>query len=269
MNKKKNSICAVVITHNRKKLLLKCLKALLIQTHSLDSILIIDNASNDGTENLLKDNKFISKMPKSINKPFESQVTFKANNIMLKIIYVKMHQNKGGAGGFHEGIKRGYEKGYDWLWVMDDDAEPAPNALETLVNSEYFNKSFVGALACGVYLPDGSMQITHHQKINFLLQVHPAITDNDNADYVFLDANSFVGLLIKRIAIECIGLPRDDLFIWGDDTDFTFRLSRHFKLVLLPNSRITHYVLGENYEKIKKFGFYRLVYGYQSILLRA
>ena len=47
-----------------------------------------------------------------------------------------MHENTGGAGGFHEGVKRAYKKGYDWLWLMDDDVEVKEDTLEKL--GKYF-----------------------------------------------------------------------------------------------------------------------------------
>jgi len=47
------SICAVVVTFNRKKLLLNCLGALKAQTRQLSHIVVIDNASTDGTADFL------------------------------------------------------------------------------------------------------------------------------------------------------------------------------------------------------------------------
>lgn len=52
----------------------------------------------------------------------------------IGIHYVRMNENTGSAGGFHEGLKRGYERGYDWLWLMDDDGLPALDCLEKLLN---------------------------------------------------------------------------------------------------------------------------------------
>ncbi len=84
------SICAVVPTFNRKVLLTACLTALLSQTRPLDEIILIDNASTDGTEELVKA-RF-------------SQVT-----------YVKLPENTGPAGGVGAGMRLAYEKGHDWI----------------------------------------------------------------------------------------------------------------------------------------------------------
>jgi len=112
MANRRETVAAVVVTFNRKQLLMECLNALLNQTYELDSVIIIDNNSTDGTYELLKERGYID------------------NEI---IDYVRLNENTGGAGGFHEGIKRGYEKGYDWLWIMDDDVKPDKECLNILM----------------------------------------------------------------------------------------------------------------------------------------
>ncbi len=148
MKNKKETVCAIVVTYNRKKLLIECLESLQSQTRTLECIYIIDNASTDGTPELLKENGFIQQLPpQPLDKPWE--VEHKKNGISIS--YVRMNENTGGAGGFYEGVKRGYEKGFDWLWLMDDDVEPINTALETMVSYKnislsinpsktYFNK---------------------------------------------------------------------------------------------------------------------------------
>jgi GT2 family glycosyltransferase len=105
-------VAAVVVTYNRKELLLKNLKALLQQSYQPGKIFVIDNACTDGTKNYLEHHGLF---------------------LHSQIEYVRLEENTGGAGGFSEGIKRAYEAGADWIWGMDDDAFPQDNALETLV----------------------------------------------------------------------------------------------------------------------------------------
>ena len=54
-----DTTCAVVVTYNRKELLIECLESLRKQTKPLNAIYIIDNASTDGTPNLLLEKEFI------------------------------------------------------------------------------------------------------------------------------------------------------------------------------------------------------------------
>ncbi|MCB9247374.1 MAG: glycosyltransferase [Ignavibacteriales bacterium] len=103
-------IAAVVVTYNRLGLLKECIDSLRGQTRKLDEIIVVNNDSKDGTKEWLEEQKDVT----------------------------KIHQeNLGGAGGFHNGMKAAYEKGYDWIWLMDDDCLPKLNALEYLFTTEY------------------------------------------------------------------------------------------------------------------------------------
>lgn len=144
-------IAAVVVTYNRKKLLIECLEALRRQTKPLQTIYIIDNASTDGTPQKLQKKGYIKNPESGIKK-----INNLHNNKPIKIVYVRMKKNTGGAGGFHEGIKRACQDGHHWIWLMDDDVEPKDDTLQVLleVNDEikgkksalvpvrYFNQSF-------------------------------------------------------------------------------------------------------------------------------
>ena len=58
-----DTIAAIVVTYNRKELLIKCLEAIRKQTHKPDAIYIIDNLSTDGTPELLLEKQYIPKLP--------------------------------------------------------------------------------------------------------------------------------------------------------------------------------------------------------------
>ncbi|MFQ3579516.1 MAG: glycosyltransferase, partial [Bacteroidales bacterium] len=137
------TICAVVVTYNRKNLLLECLNSLIKQSRPIDALYIIDNNSSDGTEKLLFDKGFISELPpENIQNPWEREFILqcKTGYKEIKCFYVRMHENTGGAGGFYEGVKRGYERGYDWLWLMDDDVEPLSDGLSQLLKYKHISK---------------------------------------------------------------------------------------------------------------------------------
>ena len=91
-------VAAIVVTYNRKNLLLENIECLKQQSESdkLD-IIIIDNASTDGTESALQ--------PYILDK---------------SVIYINTGSNLGGAGGFNFGISYAAKKQYKYLWIMDD-----------------------------------------------------------------------------------------------------------------------------------------------------
>jgi rhamnopyranosyl-N-acetylglucosaminyl-diphospho-decaprenol beta-1,3/1,4-galactofuranosyltransferase len=240
-----DSVCAVVVTYNRKNLLIECLEALRKQTRPIQGIYLIDNASTDGTPELLLEKGYISELPpQDLKEPWEKEFIIQnlTNGKEVKLHYVRMHESTGGAGGFYEGVKRGYERGYDWLWLMDDDAEPKEDALENL--SIYFKNSNIVGLASTVFLPNGAVAIYHRRRINFkdvfpLIQI-PLQLEEYQKQAVEIDMASFVGLLVKRDAIKKIGFPKKDFFIHYDDVEYSIRLRSIGKILLVPKSIIFH-----------------------------
>jgi len=244
MNKenKKETVCAVVVTYNRKNLLLECLEAIRRQTRPVDGVYIIDNASDDGTPELLKEKGYIPELPPfNISEPYE--IEHRISNLVdgnpINVFYVRMHKNTGGAGGFYEGVKRGYERGYDWLWLMDDDAEPKINTLQELLNDALLFKSY--AICPLIKSNEGITQYYHHKKFNFLgMEKYFVKNNSPEKSVIYEEANAFVGPLISKNVVREIGFPMKELFIWGDDVEYTLRISKKFKLYLSLKANILH-----------------------------
>lgn len=245
MSEREDTVCAVVVTYNRKKLLLECLDAIRKQTRPVQGIYLIDNASTDGTPEILLENGYIQELPpKDLGDPWEKEFEIKnlTDGQPIKLHYVRMHENTGGAGGFYEGVKRGYEKGYDWLWLMDDDAEPKEDALEKL--ESYFIEKDVSALAGSVKDSSDEICLNHRGLISFnkiftLIQ-KPLDSIFYNYNKAEIDFASFVGLLVSKKAIEKVGFPKKDFFIHCDDAEYCMRLRKVGKILLIPDSVIIH-----------------------------
>jgi len=201
----KEKIAAVVVTYNRKDLLKECLDALFNQTRPLDSIILIDNASTDGTLEFLKEKGYLDNS---------------------KLDYVRLPENTGGAGGFHEGVKRGYEKGYDWLWLMDDDTISEKNSLEYLLEIAFLNLNInIGFLCSKVLWTDETPHKMNLPQINPFVNKIP-FNIFEGYEILLVNSCSFVSVLIKKDIIKEVGLPIKDFFIWADDVDFSLRIKR-------------------------------------------
>lgn len=268
------TVCAVVVTYNRKELLIECLDALENQSRPLDAIYILDNASNDKTTFLLEENGYINENP-----PETLQIPWEKSSIKNGVLihYVRMHRNTGGAGGFHEGVKRAYEKGYDWIWLMDDDAEPKKNALLEL--SKFFKKKKVSALATVVKNKDLEISIAHRGYFNFN-NIFPTIQkplpeiEYEKSPIIEIDFASFVGFLIKRQSIDKIGFPKKELFIHHDDVEYCIRLRKIGKIFLVSNSIIIHKdhekrinsFLGRKYRKLSPNNLWITYFGTRNLV---
>jgi len=209
-------ICAVVVTFNRKALLEECLTALLNQTKPLDEIIVVDNASTDGTGELME-TKF------------------------AHVTYVKLSENIGGGGGFHEGMKLAYEKGYDWIWVMDDDGIPKADALQRLFHCPMRAEETVYALASAVLNWDETISLAHRRLFHAKTMTETIIgADKYTQDYFQMDTASFVGFLLSRKTIDEVGLPLKEMFIYFDDTEYSLRIRKKGIMFTVPASKIVH-----------------------------
>ena len=222
---------AIVVTYNRKELLRRCLDALCAQTEAdaLD-ILVIDNASTDGTF-------------ASLEELIEGR----------RILYFNTGENLGGAGGFHYGIRKAYELGYAFFWLMDDDTIPEKDALEELLKADRALGGAYGFLSSAAYWKDGSLCSMNIQRRTILKKQ----TDFSSPCVPIVMA-TFVSFFMKREIAARFGLPIREFFIWSDDLEYSRRISRELPAYLVPGSRVLHAI--ESNEKVgieRPLGFSR------------
>ncbi|WP_414041109.1 glycosyltransferase family 2 protein [Acidithiobacillus sp. M4-SHS-6] len=211
----RETVAAVVVTYNRKQLLTECLDALLAQTRPVDKIILIDNASTDGTPELLEERGYLE------------------NPLMD---YVRLPENTGGAGGFYEGIKRGHKAGYDWLWLMDDDGFPHEDCLSVLLSSPCMD-------GCGFRSPM-VVDCEDHEKFSFpydvggvkYLSVDKLTASLSNE--CFSASQPFNGVLLGQRIIDKIGYPKKEMFIWGDEIEY---LKRAISYGIAPVTSVNAY----------------------------
>lgn len=186
-------VASVVVTFNRKELLVKTLESLFNQSKKIDEIIIIDNASNDGTREFLEGRGYVQ------------------NNL---VTYIELSENSGGAGGFYTGIKKAYEKGYDWIWVMDDDGIPHQTCLEELLMNKE-KSEFLAPLV---------LNITDHEELAFNYKGNNSVKEIfeqfGGKNVIANFACPFNGILLKSELIKKIGYPKKDMFIWGDEQEY-------------------------------------------------
>lgn len=215
-------VAAVIVTFNRLDKLKKVIAAVEAQSLAPSHLVIVDNASTDGTGEFLA--QLVSSLPLEI---------------------VSLDTNTGGAGGFSAGMRRGYELGSDFVWIMDDDGYPEPPALSKLVDGIAAASSELDArvpFACSVVVfTDG----------NICEMNNPVATWDwgrllvKGQQSVMVSQCSFVSVLVPRWVLEQHGLPYKEYFIWFDDAEYTIRISRQTPGVQILDS-ITVHDMGEN-----------------------
>ena len=195
-------IGAVVVTHDRCDLLAAALTAIDAQTRRPDTVVVVDNASTDGTARLLRDR-------------------FPWAEVLA------LPHNTGGAGGFAAGMARALELGATALWLMDDDTVPGPGALEALVSAGRHGPALV---ASRVVWTDG-----RDHPMNT-----PRGRPSDVPGCVRIRSASFVSVLLDADVVRERGLPIADYFLWNDDFEYTLRLLRGRLGLLCRESVVEH-----------------------------
>lgn len=209
-------IAAVVVTYNRLELLKKCIESIRNQTRSLDEIIVVNNSSSDGSLEWL---------------------------IQQNDLTVITQENSGSAGGQHTGIKTAYEKGYDWIWCMDDDCFPEFSSLEILVKLSDLKYSGVCPI---VRSKNGNIQHLHRgnfeKKVSKFFTLQNPVTNQTKENLkIKIDFASFVGLMINARAITLVGLPKKELVIFHDDVEYCLRLIKYGIILLDTSTSIFHH----------------------------
>lgn len=247
MNKASRNVCAVIATYNRKNLLSECLNSLRQQSDSLDAIYLIDNASNDGTPNLLNEKGYINQCPPSNStKIWKTESNFlNQSGKNIKFYYLRNVYNNGSAGGFHDGIKEAYNEGYQWIWVLDDDSITKKDSLDKLLEKTELSEN-IGFLCSKVLWCDNNVHIMNIPQIQPLVKNIP-FNKFENSNVSVVRAASWLSLLIKREVIEEVGFPLKDFFVWAEDIEYTNRMTENNYLGLYVADSVVYHETKTNY----------------------
>lgn len=230
---------AVVLTYNRKALLAECVEALLAQSLPVTAVHVIDNASTDGTREHLAELGLLARP---------------------EVTYERLESNRGGAGGFAHGMLVARQDDCDWVWLMDDDAEPRRDCLERLLVSPAAADPSSVALCPAVAGADGRLQLLHRGELRGRPLPLPASAyAGPPVDVGFA---TFVGLLVRADVARALDPPVGEFFIWADDYEYCLRLGAIGSLRLVPHAVIVHKDAAPTFET-RRGRFFNRVLGWE------
>ncbi len=215
---RQHRVTAVLVAYNRVDLLTHALDALAAQTRPVDQVVVLDNNSDD-----------------------DSAAVAAAHPVGARVI--SLDRNTGGAGGFAAGIAAALHVPADavpeWVWLMDDDTIPTPDALAELLRAADTYDGPVALLGSRVVWHDGRDHPMNTPRRR--PRVAAELMDRaDQAGAVPVRSSSFVSMLVNTRAVEHFGLPIADYFIWNDDFEYSCRLLRHGTGLYVPASVVEH-----------------------------
>ena len=214
-------VIAVVVTYNRRPLLLEALAAVHGQSRAADAVIVVDNASTDDTA-------------VAVRRHYPS------------VQLTELAHNTGGAGGFACGLALALDSAADLVWLMDDDTVPEPDALRAMLDARARHPGRPPALiASRVVWTDGRAHPMNTPRTK-PFATKAELRSADEAGCLPIRSASFVSVLVDASVCRQRGLPQADYFLWNDDFEFTTRLLRGNVGLLCPASVVVH--------KTKEFG---------------
>jgi len=245
-------VCGVIVTYDdRFHLLSQVIDALLKE--AIDKIIIIDNGSSANTQTAIK-------------------------KYSAKVILHRFEENKGTAIGFKTGIIKAIENGCEFIWLLDDDTVPETGSLDLLKkNWKNFSKigkekntaicsyridrpNFTKAFATNnpdEVLPMKNSFAGFHIKTLFTktrerLALNRKGSSEPSGSSVKISAASYGGLFFHKNIIEKIGLPDESYFLYADDFDFTYRITKAGGEIWMVADSVIHDLESSFYLPAKK-----------------
>lgn len=199
---------AVVLTRNRQDSLRATLNAILAQSRPPDEIVVVDNASTDGTAEML-------------------QTAFPAVHV------VRNERNLGASGGRARGMSTAFERDHDAVWFVDDDTTPVESTLaRTLeVGRRIPQLGMLGQIGGTV-----RWGIIRHGRYGPAVEGAP---DAQLVDFVITD-----GALVTRAAYERAGVLDDRYFIMMEDIEYPLRVKREGLAIARADLGLSFHHLG-------------------------
>lgn len=221
-----DGVVAVFVTMNRCATAATCLDRLLAQTARPGRVIVVNNASTDGSLAMLRDRE----------------------NEWLEVVDSK--ENLGNAGGIRQAMDKAFGEGCDAVWILDDDSWPEPDALRLMVEADVSEPCVRSCKVVDIKTGELSWPLQIPSKKGFRFVVDTASLPDEQVIPV---RRAWLGALIPRAVFEEVGPVERALFLRGEDEDYPRRIERAgFPVFLVRDSVLHHPAVG----KLNYFRFF-------------
>jgi GT2 family glycosyltransferase len=210
----------VVLNTNRREDTLKCLESIARSTYTNHKVIVLDNASTDGSV-------------EAIRSTYPSAET------------IELGKNEGYAGNNNVGVAAALAEQADWVFVVNEDTVLAPDCLEHLVGVGVGDPR-IGILGPMVYHDDEpeTIQSAGGCLDHYWQSRHIGANEPDTQQFVeprAVDWISGCAILVRRPVIEQIGMLDARFFYYWEEVDWCLRAKENgWRVVHVPRAKVWH-----------------------------
>jgi GT2 family glycosyltransferase len=224
-------VSVIIVNWNTRDILRDCLSSIFKQTQGIEfEVIVIDNGSNDRSVEMVE-----AEFP---------QVTIIANT-----------ENRGFAAASNQGIA--VAKGR-YILLLNSDTTILDDVIKkTVLFADAHREAAV--VCCKALNPNGTLQPTCFMfpsllnmflSATYLYKLFPRskffgrerMTWWNRDDMREVDVTTGCFMLVRRQAIEKVGLMDERFFVYGEETDWCYRFKKKgWKVLFTPDSEIIHY----------------------------
>ncbi len=216
------AVAIIICNYNKRDYILQCIKSVMDLSFQNYALYIVDNASTDGST-------------QAIEEVYGEKVNL-----------IRNQENLGGSGGFNTGIRAVLNKGYKYIYLLDNDVILDRQALTELYNymEEQKDVGVVGSLLYSMDNPEEIQEMgAEIDWDNFYIK--PKYKGNLENEAIPLalecDYVPACSMLVRSEAIKKAGLMDEGNFIYWDDIEWGYRIKQHgYRVVAYAKSKVWH-----------------------------
>ena len=231
-------VYTVILNTNKREDTLECLRSLSANDYPNHHLLVLDNASTDGSVEAIQ-------------------------NEFPQVNILNLTENKGYAGNNNVGMQYALKQGADWIFVLNEDTILSPDCLSLLIKhiQETPNVGIAGRLVYHASEPTVIQSAGGYFDPNWRT-LHTGINDPDKGQYQSpynTDWISGCAMLIKREALEKVGLFDERFFYYNEEVDLNYRVKEAgWKIQLVPAAKLWHKGVQQDYRPSANVTYYKV-----------
>jgi hypothetical protein len=227
---------AVILNTDRRADTLACLESLRRSVYPNQRILVLDNASRDGSVQAIRE-------------------------AYPEVEIISLEANLGYAGNNNVGIREAVAHGADWILVLNEDTLLAEDCLAELVSFGEANPR-AGVLGPLVYHFDepGVIQSAGGSLSRSWDSIHIGQNEPDRGQYAQprpVDWVSGCAILVRRGVIDQVGMLDERFFYYWEETEWCLRARRAgWQVWHVPQAKLWHKGVQRNYSPSPNVTYY-------------